>query len=207
MAMINRIDKLSAEELERVRQIISEAFVSNELFHNWGTPKERREDVLKYMRIYVDFVYEAKELYGNEDLTAFIGLEDSADARIWPRLKMIFRLFRQLGYSRIRSFMAYAKQIEGSNREYASERHLDVLMVCVRKDRQGQGLAKELVRFAEDMADEKGIALLFDTDMKDYADLYEHLGCTLYNTVTADNGVTRYSLVYEGRNEGMEKEI
>jgi hypothetical protein len=43
--------------------------------------------------------------------------------------------------------------------------------------------------------------------MKDYADLYEHLGCTLYNTVTADNGVTRYSLVYEGRNEGMEKEI
>ena len=32
--------------------------------------------------------------------------------------------------------------------------------------------------------------------MKDYADMYQHFGCELYNTVTADNGVTRYSLCY-----------
>ncbi len=34
------------------------------------------------------------------------------------------------------------------------------------------------------------------TDMKDYAEMYQHLGCELYNSVTADNGVTRYSLCY-----------
>ncbi len=26
--------------------------------------------------------------------------------------------------------------------------------------------------------------------------MYIHFGCELYNTVTADNGVTRYSLCY-----------
>ena len=29
-----------------------------------------------------------------------------------------------------------------------------------------------------------------------YAKMYEHLGCRLYNKVTADNGVTRYCLCY-----------
>ena len=41
------------------------------------------------------------------------------------------------------------------------------------------------------------IMLLFDTDMKEYAEMYKHFGCELYNTVTADNGVTRYSLCYK----------
>lgn len=47
------------------------------------------------------------------------------------------------------------------------------------------------------MSDTMGIPLLFDTDMKEYAEMYNHFGCELYNTVTADNGVTRYSLCYK----------
>ena len=38
---------------------------------------------------------------------------------------------------------------------------------------------------------------LFDTDMKDYAEIYQHRGCRLYNKETADNSVTRYSMVYQ----------
>ena len=50
--------------------------------------------------------------------------------------------------------------------------------------------------FAKRQADALDIPLLFDTDMPAYAEMYQHLGCALYNTVTADNGVTRYSLCY-----------
>ena len=60
-----------------------------------------------------------------------------------------------------------------------------------------RGIASELISFAEAKADELGVPLLFDTDMKEYADMYRHFGCELYNTVTADNGVTRYSLCYK----------
>ena len=68
-------------------------------------------------------------------------------------------------------------------------------MVCVDKEHQGQGIATELVNFVKKMSDDKDIPLLFDTDMKEYAEIYQHLGCRLYNQVTADNSVTRYSLV------------
>ena len=195
--MIKRVDNLTEGQLNRVRKLVGEAFVTNELFHNWGTVEERREDVLKYMSLYVDFVYQSGELYANEDLTGFIGLEDSANAPKLPQIKMLFRMLAKLKFSKIKSMVHFAKQIEKSNERYAKVRHLDALMVCVDKNQQGRGIASELVGFAKNMSDELGIPLLFDTDMKAYSDMYQHFGCELYNTVTADNGVTRYSLCYK----------
>ncbi len=194
--MITKLENISEEELNRIKKIAGEAFVTNELFHNWGSIEERAADVMTYMEIYIDYVYASGELYANEDLTGFIGLEDSAEAPVLPRLKMIFKLFRAIKFSRIKSFLNFAKQIGKSNALYAKKHHLDALMVCVEKESQGKGLASELINFAKKVASDKKIPLLFDTDMKSYSDMYQHFGCTLYNTVTADNGVTRYSLCW-----------
>lgn len=194
--MIRKLENLTPAKLEQIKGTVGEAFVSNELFHNWGSEAERREDVLKYMSVYVDYVYRAGELYANEELTALIGLEDSARAPVLPRIKMILKLMTGLPFQRVRSFLRFANQVSGSNARYAKQRHLDALMVCVDKAHRGRGLASELVRFAQERADRLGVPLLFDTDVKDYAELYQHLGCSLYNRVTADNGVTRYSLCY-----------
>ena len=49
--MIRKVESISSEQLERIRKTIGDAFVSNELFHNWGTEGERGDDVLKYMSI------------------------------------------------------------------------------------------------------------------------------------------------------------
>ncbi len=194
--MIRKAENLTAEQLEKIRKTIGESFVSNELFHNWGSVSERHDDVLKYMSIYVDYVYRTKELYTNEDMTGFIGLEDSAHAPVFPRIRMIFRMFAGIPYKKIKAFLHFANQIGRSNEKFAKERHLDALMVCVDKEHRGKGIASDLVRFAMNKSDELGIPLLFDTDMKEYADMYRHFGCELYNTLTADNGVTRYSLYY-----------
>ena len=196
--MITKVSNISTEQLKRICTIIGEAFVSNELFHNWGDVEQRRNDVMRYMAIYVDYVYRSGELYANDEMTGFIGLEDSSHAPIMPRLRMIFKMFRTIPFSKIKSFLHFAKQISSSNARYAKQRHLDALMVCVEKTHQGQGIASELINFAKQQADELNIPLLFDTDMKDYADMYRHFGCDLYNTVTADNSVTRYSLCYKG---------
>ena len=57
--MIQKVEHLTPAQLEQVKTTVGEAFVSNELFHNWGTETERRDDVLKYMSIYVDYVCRA----------------------------------------------------------------------------------------------------------------------------------------------------
>ena len=195
--MISRVEHISEVQLERIRKIVGEAFATNELFHNWGSVDERREDVMKYMALYVDYVYQAGELYANEDLTGFIGLEDSGNAHKLPQVKMLFRMLINIRFSKLKSLVGFAKQIGSSNAKYSKKRHLDALMVCVDKEHQGQGIASELVSYAKDMSDKLEIPLLFDTDMKEYAEMYQHFGCELYNSVTADNGVTRYSLCYK----------
>lgn len=200
--MITKVESISDGQLQRINNLIGEAFVTNELFHNWGPVPERHDDVLKYMEIYVDYTYRAGELYANEDLTGFIGLEDTVSAPVFPRLKMILRLFRAFEWKKVQSLLGFVRQISGSNALYARQRHLDILMVCVDPKQQGKGIATELVQFAKDQATEKQIPLLIDTDMREYADMYQHLGCTLYNTVTADNGVTRYSLVWQPQGNG-----
>ncbi len=195
--MIRKLEGLSEEELSRIRLLVGEAFVSNELFHNWGEEEERREDVLKYMKVYVDFAYSAGELYANEDMTGFIGLEDSKDKKIGPQIKMLFKLFTTLPFYRIKQLMSFIKQIGDGNKRYAKTHHIDVLMVCVDKNYQGKGVARELITFAKDMADTKGVPLLIDTDMPSYAQMYEHMGCKVYNEIQADSGVTRYNLIYK----------
>ena len=194
--MITKLKNITPKQLNNISNIIGEAFVSNEMFRNWGAIEERHDDVITYMSIYVDYVYHAGELYSNEDMTGFIGLEDTARKPILLRLKMLFRMIRRLRFSRIRSLISFVKQIDKADNLFVNKRHIDTLMVCVKKDHQGQGIATELVDFAKRKAKINKIPLLFHTDMPSYAEMYKHLGCRLYNEVTADNGVTRYCLCY-----------
>ena len=99
--------------------------------------------------------------------------------------------------TKLRKLLGHIRQIANENKRYATKPHIDVLMVAVSKSAQGKGYATQLISFAKKMAGQKQVPLLVDTDMKLYADMYQHLGFKLYNTKKATNGVTRYNLVWK----------
>ena len=109
-------------------------------------------------------------------------------------------MLKKISKDKVQKLIAFTKQISDSNKKYAKKKHLNVLMVCVDKENQGKGIATDLVNFAKEKADKINAPLLFDTDMENYSEMYKYLGCELYNSVTADNGVTRYNLVYLPKN-------
>ncbi len=193
-------ENLSEKELKRIRFLIGDAFVTNELFHELGAIEERRPLVLKYMAAYVDYVYEAKSLYMTEDGCGFIGLQYSEKAPILPQLKMLIRIFYCLPFKKLRKMLRHIGQIADTNQKYAKRPHIDVLMAAVVKSSQGKGYAKQLIMFAKKTAAKRNVPLLIDTDMKAYAEMYRHLGFKLYNSKTADNQVTRYSLIWKPEN-------
>lgn len=198
------VENISEEEQKKISFMIGEAFVSNELFHEFGTIQERRPLVLKYMDIYVQCAIDSKILYQTEDGNAFIGLQYSDEKHTMSQLKMLARLVKAIPLKTIKRFMNHIKQISDGNQKYTKDLYLEVMMVCVSKECQGKGRARELVEFAKEMALKRDVPLIFDTDMKDYAKIYEHLGCTLYNQKTASNGVTRYNLVWNAH-QSMER--
>ena len=46
------VEKVSKTELDEVKRMIGEAFVTNELFHEFGDIDSRRALVMKYMDMY-----------------------------------------------------------------------------------------------------------------------------------------------------------
>ena len=191
------VKNISEAELNTIKHIIGEAFITNELFYEFGSIEERRQLVMKYMTAYVDFVYESKALYSTNNGMGYIGLQYSKAAAVIPQIKMLCRLFIRLPFSKIKRLLGHIRQIADGNKKYASKPHIEVLMAAVNKDAQGKGYAKKLIDFAKQMAKKKNVPLLVDTDMRNYAEMYQHLGFNLYNTKTASNGVTRYSLLWK----------
>lgn len=194
---MKKIEKISQEELNQIKRMVGEAFVTNELFHEFGSVSERYSLVMDYMDAYVECVYESGQLYGTKDGQGYIGLGFSQNTPFFPKLKMLFRMVRRIPFKTMKKFLRHIKQISGANERYAKLPHIDILMVCVKKESQGKGIARRLVEYAQEMAGNSELPLLFDTDMEDYARMYQHMGCTLYHQVTAENGVTRYNLVWE----------
>lgn len=190
-------ENLSKNELGRIKKMVGEAFVTNELFHEFGDINTRRELVLKYMDIYLDYVYESRAMYATDDRNGVIGFISSEKAPIFPQIKMLVRLLFAIPIKVMKKYLWHVKQISNSNNLYASKPHIDILFVCVNREYQGKGYAQFLVQAAKEFATGEQLPLLFDTDMERYARIYEHYGCKLYNQTTALNGVTRYNLVWE----------
>lgn len=194
MEVVKNISPLKYKEL---KDSIAEAFVSNELFREFGNLEERRSDVLSYMSHYVDFVYNAGCLYWNEQRNAYIGLCYSEDKHFLLKLKMLFGILRDVPFPKLKRMLRQIKDNAFPDNPYFKDPYLEVLMVCVAPEVQGQGYSRELICFAQHMAKEKNCPLLIDTDMSQYAAMYQHYGCELYRTATACNGVTRYNIVWK----------
>ncbi len=196
---MEKVENISDAELKEIKNLIGEAFITNELFHEFGNIQERKHLVMAYMDAYVEYVYKANLLYRTKDKKGYIGLAFTGEESFLLKIKMLFKMLRNIPFKTLKKFIKHIKQITGGNAEYQNKPHIDVLLVCVNKENQGEGIAKKLVEYAKNMASEKDVPLLFDTDMKNYSDMYQHLGCVLYNSITADNGVTRYNLVWEDK--------
>ena len=91
---ITLIDNVSKSELAEIKKMIGEAFITNELFHEFGDINDRKELVMKYMDIYTDYVYESKALYGTENHKGIVGFIHSKKASVYPQLKMLIRLLK-----------------------------------------------------------------------------------------------------------------
>lgn len=163
MKLVKNIPKA---ELDHIKKVVAEAFMTNELFHEFGSVEERRENVIKYMSICIDYVYESDALYAMENGEGYIGLQYSDQKLKVLTVKMLIRLLRAIPFTILKRYMRYVKQIGDGNKKYAVMPHVDVLFVCVPKEKQGKGYARELVEFAKKKALERHVPLLFDTDMK-----------------------------------------
>ena len=76
---------------------------------------------------------------------------------------------------------------------------LRVEMLVVRKEFQGQGYMRRMLEYAYALADERGVAVILDTDDKDKAGRYQHLGMKLDRVRSCGERFHMYDLIREGK--------
>ena len=116
--------------------------------------------------------------------------------------KMMWRMTKALGLKNfmdiIKKFQAGGASLEKKYRD-AKKHFVQIELLAVKKEYQGQGFMRPLVENAIELADKKHIPVILSTDAKLKKDKYEHLGLSLVNTRKLGERSFMYDLVRENK--------
>ncbi|MCM1330167.1 MAG: GNAT family N-acetyltransferase [Ruminococcus sp.] len=111
--------------------------------------------------------------------------------------KMMFGMVKALGFGGFKSvmekFQAGGESLERKYRK-AKKDFVQIELLAIKKEYQGQGFMRPLMETAFEIADRKRLPVILSTDAKLKKDKYEHLGMTLVNVRKMDEKSFMYDL-------------
>ena len=180
---------LSKEEVRDISKQIADAFYDykyNE--EDLGLVKyiKSKDDMFTYMNAITQAAYNSGLLYTtSDDHEGYLMLSGDGAGRVrfFDGIKMIMAEKKALGgFSNMKAFIkacfAEGSTIETRMRK-AKRKFIRIEMLVVRPEFQGHGHMRKMLEDVYKLADKKGIPVILDTDDKDKAARYEHLGMKL----------------------------
>lgn len=110
----------------------------------------------------------------------------------------------------LRGGIQFVRRIAKGGKTYEDELkkkkipYANLAMLVARKEYQGQGYMRQLMEMLYQIADEKNLAVILETDAENKVERYEHLGMKLVKTRDLGEGVFMYDL-YRPAAKGSEK--
>ncbi len=164
-----------------------------------------REAMFIYINAIVQAAYKAGVLYTtsdrNEGYLMLSGEGAGGKIGFMDGLKMIAAEKRALGgFSNMKRFIS-ACFCDGGTIETRMRKEkrkfLRIEMLIVRKEYQGQGYMRQMMEYAYRIAESHQVPVILDTDDKDKAARYEHLGMKLERVRNCGERFHMYDLIRE----------
>lgn len=206
-----QLKNISKEQIAEIGRAIGNSFYDHEYGENEkGIAKyiNDREQMIKYMTVFVVAGVKSGTLYATgERGEGYVLLMGSKceKMKISASLGMLFGLIDALGG--IRKSLEFLKTIQKGGAalddklKKAKKDYLQIVMLVVRKEYQGQGYMRQLLEFAYEKADAHGVPCILDTDAQNKLDKYCHLGMQHVGTRKVAEDCYLYDLMRKGRNE------
>ena len=194
--LVELVKKPGASFRAEIQRIMGESFAGDDVFKSFDVDGRKRELVCSYMIHYVDFAIACKKLYANEEHNGFVVLQRENVSHPFREMRLDKALHSSIPSEYLEKLEAFASEVADTESIYRRNPHLELLNLCVDVSKRGRGLGGRIVDFCKDQARAQGLPLIIDTDMPNNRDMYVHMGCELYRTFEASNGVTRYNLVW-----------
>ncbi len=198
---------LSNEEVKEISKQIADAFYDykyNE--EDLGLVKyiKSRDDMFTYMNAITQAAYNSGLLYTtSDDHEGYLMLsgDGAGSVRFFDGIKMIMAEKKALGgFSNMKAFIkacfAEGNTIETRMRK-AKRKFIRIEMLVVRPEFQGQGHMRNILEDVYKLAEKRGVPVILDTDDKDKAARYEHLGMKLDRIRNCGEKFHMYDLIRE----------
>ena len=203
-----KVTNLSENEIEQICREIGDSFYD----HAYGRKKDgtteyglrklldSREKMYQHMKACFLAGYESGCLYSTSSRGEGYILVTckGQDLSFKSGIRMIRAIVKNLGG--LRGGIQFVRRIAKGGKTYEDELkkkkipYANLAMLVVRKEYQGQGYMRQLMEMLYEIADEKNLAVILDTDAENKVERYEHLGMKLVKTRDLGEGVFMYDL-------------
>ena len=203
-----KLEGMSVEDQKKITRQVADAFFDYE-YHEKDEGLLRfiktRENMYTYMGAIIEAACKAETLYttstAREGYLMLSGVGAGGSIGFWDGMKMIAAERKALGgFGNMKRFID-ACFVDGGTIETRmrkeKRRFLRVEMLVVRKEYQGQGFMRRMLEAAYAIADREGVAVILDTDDRNKAARYEHLGMKLDRVRTGGDRFHMYDLIRE----------
>lgn len=203
-----KVTNLSENEIEQICREIGDSFYD----HAYGRKKDgtteyglrklldSREKMYQHMKACFLAGYESGCLYSTSSRGEGYILVTckGQDLSFQSGIRMIRAIVKNLGG--LRGGIQFLRRIAKGGKTYEDELkkkkipYANLAMLVVRKEYQGQGYMRLLMEMLYQIADEKNLAVILETDAENKVERYEHLGMKLVKTRDLGEGVFLYDL-------------
>lgn len=204
---MKKLTGLNKKEVTAISRQIADAFYDYKYNdEDLGLVKyiKSREDMFVYMNAITQAAYNSGLLYTTSDRHEgylMLSGEGAGRVRFFDGIKMIMAEKKALGgFSNMKSFIK-ACFAEGNTIETrmnkAKRKYIRIEMLVVRPEFQGQGYMRKILEDVYRVADKRKVSVILDTDDKDKAMRYQHLGMKLDRVRNCGEGFHMYDLIRE----------
>ena len=79
--------------------------------------------------------------------------------------------------------------------------YVDIALIAVRREYQGQGYLRKVLKEPFELADTYGIPVILDTDAEWKAVRYQSVGMRVERDEILESGLHMYTMIYKGKGE------
>ncbi len=204
-----RMKGLTEKEIEEISQEITDSFHDYEYCEDdLGLMKffSNRDDLHVYIDAIVRAAYRNGMLYAtSKDHEGFMVLsgEGAGSIGFIDGMKMILAEKKALGgWKKMKEFVSASFSDGGSietRMRKAKRKFIRIEVLVVLKEYQKQGFMRQMMEYAYQIADERKVPVILDTDDRNKALRYQHLGMTLDRVRNCGGKYHLYDLIREVR--------
>ena len=201
-----RLQGLEDEQIREISRQIAESFYRytyNEADIGLIKYISSEEDMYTYIHGIVQAAYRSGVLYTTSDrregYLMLSGEGAGGEIGFWDGMKMIAAEKKALGgFRNMKQFIDACFSDGGSietRMRKAKRKFLRIEMLVVRREFQGQGYMRQMMEYAYALAEDRGVPVILDTDDRDKAARYEHLGMRLDRVRSCGERFHMYDLI------------